>query len=687
MAAGAASAAALPPGSRQARNVAFEAVMAATRTPQACDACDARCGGGRRSTCADGLGILRAVLAAGVREAVDPDGRSVARSVVSALLTPGSSRVSAERALTALQALHAAGVDVVTAGPADPWPILHSAAIADAPAAVRWLVSVAGAPLEERDIDGYTSLLHACSLGQWAAAHALLDCGARVDVQSTDEQGWWPVLAAVESAKFNDTLLRRLLTADSDSLLRCMVGGASALHVAAVGNTPALNVLLGSGLPHMAEAINAVAAQPPGEEEEQRVVTKGTPLHIACGGSNWDAALALLAAGARVDITGDIEGKLQTIAELARRSPACKHRGVKLAIAARAREHAAAKARQVCSAPPGPARGGSVDAQSDTSCASCGGGGLACSGSELPSVTGESAGAAAACASAAGDGSTAAAGSGLATTAATNHTAGAGKQVSTGRKGRARGARNRTEEWPDDGSVSAAAAALPAVDGIVAALPLCDGPNTCEVGACAAVDAALAPSVYVSLPPSFSPADEPPAPAGGLPDAEAAAPASCAAAPGVASAINTCEPSGVAETTPSGCGSCNGCEGPGGSRGSRNTCEPGPTARYADATASAESLQSVNSSDTTVSSSLAALRDDGASAAAVRAALAELARDPGAAAALVRRGAMLTVMAAMSRHGVAVARAAGPLLIALGSAAEAAAEAGGGQGQQEGEGV
>jgi hypothetical protein len=42
-----------------------------------------------------------------------------------------------------------------------------------------------------------------------------------------------------------------------------------------------------------------------------------------------------------VDIAGDIDDRLQTIAERARRSPACKHRGVKLAVAARARKHAA----------------------------------------------------------------------------------------------------------------------------------------------------------------------------------------------------------------------------------------------------------------------------------------------------------------------------------------------------------
>jgi ankyrin repeat protein len=64
----------------------------------------------------------------------------------------------------------------------------------DAPAVVRWLVTVAGAPLEERDGDGTTPLMVACREKAWAAAHALLDCGARVAVHTqATEGGWWPL--------------------------------------------------------------------------------------------------------------------------------------------------------------------------------------------------------------------------------------------------------------------------------------------------------------------------------------------------------------------------------------------------------------------------------------------------------------------------------------------------------------
>jgi len=341
IAADAASAAVLPPGSPQARNVAAAAVYAARSAERGCGSCRApRCGGVGFGDCADGLDILRAVLAAGVREAMDADGHSLAAMVLRWMhAADDSKRVSAEHALTILQTLHTAGVDVLARGPADTEPVLHAVALADAPAVVRWLVTVAGAPLEGRCAGkGATPLLLACHAKAWAAAHALLDCGARVDVQSANEAGWWPVLSAVESVKFNDTLLLRLLAADCDSLLRCAAGGASALHYAAVANTPALNLLLGSGLPHLAKAINAVAQIP---MESRSGDMSFTPLHGACEYARWDAALALLAAGARVDIAGDIEGKLQTIAEWARSSPACKHRGVKLAIAARAREHAA----------------------------------------------------------------------------------------------------------------------------------------------------------------------------------------------------------------------------------------------------------------------------------------------------------------------------------------------------------
>jgi len=101
----------------------------------------------------------------------------------STLTLLSSATISAAHALTILQALHAAGVDVLAQGPADSLPILHAAAYHDASALVRWLVATAGASLEERDSGSCIPLLVSCHQMTWAAAHALLDCGARVDVQ------------------------------------------------------------------------------------------------------------------------------------------------------------------------------------------------------------------------------------------------------------------------------------------------------------------------------------------------------------------------------------------------------------------------------------------------------------------------------------------------------------------------
>jgi len=236
IAAGAASASALPPGTAQSQTVAYAALMDALSAERGCGQCAFRCRGGAGGSCADGLDILRAVLAAGVRERVDPEGNSLALRVVLRMTArDAADRVSAEQhALTILQALHAAGVDVLSRGSVDEQPVLHAAAAANAPAVVRWLVSEAGAPLEERHSD-----------------------------------------------------------------------------------------------------------------------RDYTPLVMACCFEAWDAALALLAAGARVDIACDIDGTLLTIAAWARRSSTCKHRGVKLAIAARAREHAAQAAAAAKGLPSG----------------------------------------------------------------------------------------------------------------------------------------------------------------------------------------------------------------------------------------------------------------------------------------------------------------------------------------------
>jgi hypothetical protein len=207
------------------------------------------------------------------------------------------------------------------------------------PTRLRWCAGWSQRPAEERDSNGYSPLLFACAQEAWIAAHVLLDCGARVDVLSTGANGAWPVLAVFRRAAVDIALLRRMLAADRDSLLPRTPGGATAIHLAVTHDTKTLTALLGSGLPHLTEATNAVATHLQGDD--CRVKFRFTPLHAACHVANGDAALALLAAGARVDIAGDIGGTFQTVADWAHSSLACKHRGVKSAIAARAREHAA----------------------------------------------------------------------------------------------------------------------------------------------------------------------------------------------------------------------------------------------------------------------------------------------------------------------------------------------------------
>jgi hypothetical protein len=288
---------------------------------------------------ADGLGILRAVQAAGVREAIGTDGHSLAISAVSSLWArvDVTKPVTAGHVLVVLQALAAGGLDVLARGPADKQSILHTAAQANAPELVRWLATDVGAPLEERGREDFTPLLVACFHGSWAAAHALLDCGARADVQSSNSTRWWPVLLAIRTVDCDFSLFKRIVAADRDCLSRCGAD-STALHLAAIHNMRALTLLLGSGLPHLAEAVNKVMAM----EGSRAAAVGATPLHYACTGSHWDAALALVAAGARVDIPGamGLDCVVQTIAEWGR-SAGCKHRGLKMAIAARARRQAA----------------------------------------------------------------------------------------------------------------------------------------------------------------------------------------------------------------------------------------------------------------------------------------------------------------------------------------------------------
>jgi len=468
IAAGAASASALPPGTAQSQMVAYAALMDALSAERGCGQCAFRCRGGAGGNCADGLDILRAVLAAGVRERVDPEGNSLALRVVLRMTAPDAAdRVSAEHALMILQALHAAGVDVLARGPADELPILHAAIAADAPAVVRWLLAVAGAPLEERDSDrDYTPLMIACQAGAWAAAHALLDCGARVDVQSTAASRAWPVTLAAAGSDLGCALLRRLLAADRDSLLRRAAAGLSALHMAAMINTDSLKVLLGSGLPHLAEAVNAVAVVG-ASTHEASAGSFVTPLDGACSVANWDAALALLAAGARVDMTGLVHGASQTIAEWARGSPACKHRGVKRAIAARAREHAAQAAAAAKSLPFAGSGTGAVAIEAGAS--------------EVASVR-------------SGDPPSYAS----STPVASTHPASGAKMPAKARKELRRAAKNRAEVCEEDGSAASttshqaaavaavapdaaaqhAAGEVPAVAAIAAGAACCNSPET-----------------------------------------------------------------------------------------------------------------------------------------------------------------------------------------------------------------
>jgi len=595
-------------------------------------------------------------------EAVSRDEISLGSSVGTRLFAADKTkRISGELALTILRASHVAGVDVLARGSADPQPVLHAAAAANASAVVHWLVTVSGALVEDRDGDGYTPLLCACAKLAWAAAHALLDCGARVDVQSTDGDGWWPVLMAVK-CNHDTTLLRRILAADRDSLLRCADGGFSPLHMTAASNPDALQLLLVSGSPHLAEAINAVAivSRPRHDSEEMQF----TPLHCACVSAHWDAALALLAAGARVDIAAHVDGsKVQTMAEWARRSPACKHRGVKLAIAARAREHAAQAAAAAKGVPAGGA--GSGAGVASAAAASC----------EAPTNR--------------------ASGSSGSGSASDNET---GKQQAKARKGKGRqgAARNRAEEAYDAVTASpappraaeAAAALSPAAHGRKSSAPISsgcaesnpsEGGSTTTVAACVTgFSAALVPvhapaAAALNLPedPSAAPAGDTAAPlsVAEIPSQDSAAAASSnTREPGAATAdsSNTCEPGAAADASSNTCepGERTATEGAPADTACRPTSEPGTGVDSTAATAGATAI--------------AALLSAATSAAAVRrhlAALSELARDPAAAAALASQGAIAAIGVAVSRHGAAVSRSAVVCLTALSAAAAEGGEA------------
>jgi len=661
-----------------------------------CGECAARCGGRNAGNCADGLNILRAVLAAGLREAVAEDGHSLGGRVGSNLNTVhATNRISAEHALTVLQTLHAAGVDVLARGPADETMVLHAAAHEDAAVLVRWLIAEAGASVDERTSDVDTPLLLALARNAWSAAHALLDCGARVDVQSTTAAGAWPVLFAAAHCDTGCALLLRILAADGESLLRCTSTGITALHVAATCNTDALKLLLCSGLPHVTEAINAIAVQLPSPELPGTF--SGAPLHCACTRANWDSALALLAAGARVDIPGYIDSKLQTVAEWGR-SPDCKHRGVKSAIAARAREHAAQAAATTKGLLAGGAR--CVAAQAP-----------AAASATVETAEGDSVGAAV---------GVVAHGVAGASAAATAANPGVRALPPKGRKGRRGAASNRAEEasageiattepparldtpataiaagsppLAPDGSVGVPASTVALENTAFATLNSCDNPA-----------AAVAPAILGGLVASHagassqSPLNLPEDPlsqatlAAGFSSDAARSPAhhspAASCAEGSGSVCAPPESTDLASADGPCAASTNICEPGSGSEAGSNSCEPGEApepnaceqgegatslaAAAAAIPAHSNAAEGDTAADSVGAALIAALQDGGVSAAAVRrhlAALSELARDPAAAAALESQGAVAAVTAALSRHGAAVSRAAGALLTVIGAA-------------------
>jgi 26S proteasome non-ATPase regulatory subunit 10 len=582
--AGAADAAVLPPRSAYARALAWMALGAAVVAERGCGACAVRCRGSLQGNCANSLAILRAVLAAGVRGPIGPEGHALANTAVCYMTAfVHSERSSEGHVLKLLQTLRDGGVDMLIQGPSDKSPILHAAAAANAPDVVRWLTTVAGAPLEERDAEGLTPLLAACDRKAWAAAHALLDCGARVDVHTPDELRWWPVLhaAALADGEAGLSLLRRLLAADRDSLRRSGGSGSTAIHAAAAVNTGALKIILDSGLPHLAEALNT--------QLHSADAAGMTPLHLACGDSQWDAALALLRAGARVDISGWDVG---TIKDWARNSGACLHRGLKAAIAARAKEHLseAAFARAVKNTP----KGAAAVAVTATSAAA-----------DLERTRGASASSGRAFAAntrtpAAG---TAAAASEAATALSALPTASARpKKGAKPRKGGRRGAGRNVAEVADDddgseapaGSVTVAASIadepvpLAGAEATVATEAVRLAPSTCEEGASAAEvgGAALEPATHspcamaaMNLPETCPPTVS----AFNLPEDLSAA----AAAPAVPNA----EAAAAEATAPVDGAATTGCGAPPSKSGGHtvaatvsaaviNTCEPGPRVAY-----------------------------------------------------------------------------------------------------------
>jgi hypothetical protein len=292
---------------------------------------------------------------------------------------------------------------------------------------------------------------------------------------------------------------------------------------------------------------------------------------VACRENAWAAALAPLAAGARVGIAGVITGRLQMMAEWARRSPACRHRGVKFAIAARAREHAAEAAAAAKGLQSGAAAGAASSVAHNSATAA-----------ETGSV----------CASAAADATTASAAA-----ATAGPTTGVGKRPK-GHKGRRGAESNRAEELPlVDEAAEVTALCAPAVAvtatavsftsaapaaAALGALSTCEDPaaSTAAAGAGTSVlnaplAAALAASVLI-LP--EDPSSQPAAATGAsldAPELPVHYTVGAICADGSVDARGPLEPDGHTPAVVPCTASANTCE-PGAEFASgANTCEPG----------------------------------------------------------------------------------------------------------------
>lgn len=371
LAAGAAAPGVLPPGSEGARTVLAAGLSAALgwagrNSPVPAHDAEHRSGPGSATLARlrrNGFDILRAMLGAGLRDWQTVQGESLAALALGGLhgdFNTGTIPVADEDSVFAiLRALHAAGLDIVTVAPADKAPKVALAAAYGSARLIRWYAGEFGVDIEAREaVTGLTPLLQALDKHAFDAANALLDLGARVDVWSSlDPERVWPVQQA---AQFDTecVVLPRILAADPQSLVRTSAWSMNALHSAAgLGNNKALRLMLESGLPHLFEAVNAVASTTDADEacptfDEVCSVAEPlicTPLHTAVAVGNTAGAAMLLRSCARVDIPGTIAGcpGLLTIEAWARRPGACDDRQLKTLIQRRAAEHKRERDRAV----------------------------------------------------------------------------------------------------------------------------------------------------------------------------------------------------------------------------------------------------------------------------------------------------------------------------------------------------